>query len=146
MFKKVGLSGVGDDDVLVKRLLAWMEKSGADYTNTFCDISTKKDFYEKQYLQEDFVGWIKDWKIRLGELKKEGFDSFTLMQKNNPVIIPRNQMVESVLYEAVTNNNINPFIDFVNVLKQPYDVRWLDSKYQTVPGGGGLDYKTFCGT
>ena len=68
------------------------------------------------------------------------------MEKNNPKIIPRNNVIEDVLYEATENNNMLPYLDFLKKLGNPYGSEVGKSVYQAPPKDGGLNYKTFCGT
>ncbi len=146
MMKKIGLSKeeVGDD-ILIKKLLDWMEKHSADFTNTFVFLTTGKSFNNKVYGKRDFLDWCDLWKSRL--LRSKNKDEFKiLMGENNPIIIPRNQVVEEVLDGVLSNNNLVSLFNFLDVLLDPYNIKHNGSYYQKTPKDGGLNYKTFCGT
>ena len=66
------------------------------------------------------------------------------MKLNNPVIIPRNHNVEEVLKSA-ENDDLKPFNDLLQVLKNPYTNKKILAKYQSPPLKDEK-YKTFCGT
>ena len=146
MIKKIGLSKEeSGDDVLIKKLLDWMEKNSADFTNTFTFLTTGKSFNNKVYAKKDFLDWCSLWKKRLLKSKNKN-DYKKLMSKNNPIIIPRNQAVERILGEVLSNNNLASLVSFLDVLLDPYNIKHSGSVYQKAPKDGGLNYKTFCGT
>jgi uncharacterized protein YdiU (UPF0061 family) len=67
-----------------------------------------------------------------------------LMKKNNPLVIPRNHKVEEAL-EAAEKNNLNPIIQLVEILKDPYTQKKDILDYQ-IPSNSDEKYQTFCGT
>ena len=66
------------------------------------------------------------------------------MKKNNPLIIPRNYKVEEAL-EAAEKNNLNPIIQLVEILKDPYTQKEDILDYQ-IPSSSDEKYQTFCRT
>ena len=146
MLKKIGILDEREgDSVLLQNLLNWMQKNKSDFTNTFVFLTTGQGFGDEKFKQKDFLEWKESWEKRLFNSSKE-VDYKNLMEKNNPKIIPRNNVVENVLYEATENNNTLPFLDFLKKLNNPYGSGVGKSVYQTPPKDGGLNYKTFCGT
>ena len=79
------------------------------------------------------------WKKRLT------IESDKLMKNNNPIIIPRNHNVENALKSA-ENNDLKPFNDLLQVLKNPYENKNILKKYQSTPPKRNEKYQTFCGT
>ena len=67
------------------------------------------------------------------------------MRSVNPLVIPRNHIVEKVL-EAANGGNLKPLQDFLSVLREPYSSRDCIKKYQTPSKSSDSVYKTFCGT
>ena len=67
------------------------------------------------------------------------------MKSVNPMIIPRNHMVEEVL-EAAINNDIKPIKSLVEALSTPYEKNGKVQKYKEPPSFSKIKYKTFCGT
>jgi serine/tyrosine/threonine adenylyltransferase len=47
---------------------------------------------------------------------------------------------------AVERNDFAPFAAFLAVLAQPYDDQPDHATYAEPPEGGGVGYRTFCGT
>jgi uncharacterized protein YdiU (UPF0061 family) len=64
----------------------------------------------------------------------------------NPVVIPRNQVVEQVLDAATVQNDLAPLQVFLAVLRQPYTDPEVPDNYRLPPPEGDAVYHTFCGT
>jgi len=145
MRNKLGLFGLDDKDkFLILDLLTWMHEKKADYTNTFCNLMNLAPKKDELFNDKDFTNWKKRWEDRLsknnGSLKK----SLELMKNNNPLVIPRNHKVEEAL-EAAEKNNLNPIIQLVKILKDPYTQKEDILDYQ-IPSNSDEKYQTFCGT
>ena len=144
--KKLGFPNMGEEEIsLGKDLLEWMEKNLADYTNTFLVLEEKENSNIGMYSDQNFKGL----KTRMIELKKQtGIDenaSLSLMNENNPYLIPRNHKVEQVL-EKARIGEFSALFKLLEDLKKPY-LRRMDLPYLgEIPEGGDAGYKTFCGT
>ena len=67
MRKKLGLRTDEAGDVeLIRSLLDWMQKSRADFTNTFRDLSSEEPPAGDRYRDPDFRAWYARWQERLG--------------------------------------------------------------------------------
>ena len=64
----------------------------------------------------------------------------------NPIIIPRNHLVEEALSEAETEGKYDKFQELLFVLSKPYEKQDIDKKYSKTPQIKSDSYKTFCGT
>ena len=67
------------------------------------------------------------------------------MSDTNPVVIPRNHIVEEVLKEA-HRGNFKPLMKLLIVLEKPYDYLELNRDYQLPPNPNERIYETYCGT
>ncbi len=143
MKSKLGLIGDNKDDLkLINSLLNWMEKSKADYTNTFCHLIEIKS--DDIYKNTEFLTWMRNWKKR-SELNNSNKDrQIKLMRENNPIIIPRNHKVEEALTEA-ESGNLHKFKEMLNIVKNPYKIQENNREYQ-IPTISKEKYQTFCGT
>ena len=140
MKNKMGLIGYDkEDNVLIFELLEIMKEQELDYTNTFLFLMDKEIDNKKDYQNEKFDNWKVKWQKRLTK------DSNKLMQQNNPIIIPRNHNVESVLKSA-ENNDLAPFNDLLQALKNPYTNLKILNKYCSPAQKTDEKYQTFCGT
>ena len=142
MSNKLGILNPMDEDLeLIKECLRQLMRHQADYTNFFTELRRGGELISELKQKESFNAWYKKWeaaRTRNGSVS----ESESLMKKTNPVIIPRNHLVENVLDEAVSGN-LQPFRDFMEELSHPYD----DSlSMQKVPADFDAEYRTFCGT
>ncbi len=131
MALKVGISapGVGDS-TLISELLELMQELKLDYTNTFAALTRG----EKGGLPEE---WLSRWKARQPDS--------ALMQKSNPLVIPRNHLVEEALSKA-TEGDLAPFNELLAAVQKPFDSKELPPRYLEPAPLGNEPYRTFCGT
>ena len=146
MRAKLGLFGArAEDESLITDLLDWMQRAGADYTNTFRHLMEEKPPQDKPYNDRAFKEWYTRWQVQLAQNTKPLKSSLSLMRANNPAVIPRNQNVEQVL-GAATNGDLKPLKDLLTVLQEPYNNRSNLKPYQSPPKKEERVYQTFCGT
>lgn len=137
-----------DDKTLIEDLLKIMKKHGADYTNTFRDLTldkiskTDKDIYGTK----EFTQWYETWQAKLSRQQQTKASSHQLMKNNNPAIIPRNHRVEEALEAAVEKEDYCVMERLLNVLSNPYSYSVEQEDYTTLPPPTSRPYKTYCGT
>ena len=68
------------------------------------------------------------------------------MRGVNPAFIPRNHRVEAMIEAAVERDDFAPFATLLAVLARPYDDQPDHAAFAEAPAGGGVGYRTFCGT
>lgn len=130
MAAKIGLSNPVEQDIeLINELLNIMEENHLDYTKTFRTLILKEEHTLKN--------WYKKWDLKDIDIE--------LMNRNNPAVIPRNHIVESVLNEASINNNLVPLKELMDALSNPYKDNVLDF-YKNPPKTVDNNYRTYCGT
>ena len=133
------------DESLITDLLAWMQRSGADYTNTFMCLTENNLSQDKIYNDSFFKEWHTRWQMQLAKYVKQSKSSLTLMRTSNPSVIPRNHKMEQVLKDA-TSGDLKPLKNFLAALKTPYK-NCADLKpYQDPPSQEERVCQTFCGT
>ena len=68
------------------------------------------------------------------------------MKKNNPIIIPRNHLVEEALEEA-GNGNINSFQKLLHIISNHYQQQDNLDKFMKPPKASFEEnFQTYCGT
>lgn len=143
---KVGLFGKHkEDEKLITDLLDWMQKEGADYTNTFLDLTHETPPKGEPYNTCAFKEWYSRWQARVAKNKQSLDSSLALMRTSNPVVIPRNHKVEQVL-DAATNGDLHPLKDLLAALQAPYKYNSNLKPYQSPPTPEEKVCQTFCGT
>ena len=134
MKNKIGINGNHEkDNELIKELLDLMHIFKLDYTNTFVLIRNNN---LKKF---DFM---LDWVSKLNQRKK--LNKKIEAKNSNPMIIPRNHIVEKVLNES-TNGNFKNLNKFISLLKKPYESS-IPEEYIAEPTNEEKVYQTFCGT
>ena len=137
MRKKLGMEGtIEEDNSLITKLLQWMNKSQADYTNTFKDL-TNGTLSHSMYQDLDFQNW--------NDLYQKRKPNREIMKQHNPQIIPRNHKVEEALL-AATNHNLQPLHSLLKALEKPYQETHEMKNYQDPAPASNEPYQTFCGT
>ncbi|MEO1052424.1 MAG: YdiU family protein [Bacteroidota bacterium] len=145
MYKKLGIIKTDPNDhALVDKWLDLMEKHRADYTNSFLGLTNDHFAQSPLFGDSDFEVWKSKWQEATGR-HKNTLDGLMLMGRANPMVIPRNHQVESVLEKAV-EGEMAPFDELLDILSHPYKSAPLDETYQMAPAGFDMHYQTFCGT
>jgi len=145
MYAKLGITKpLKDDKVLVDTLLQLMEENKADYTNTFAALTLNKISDNSLFTSSRFNVWRKKWENRTDH-KDNRIKALKLMQSQNPLVIPRNHLVESALEDAIQGNK-SQFNELINLISKPYNYKSHHKNFQTIPSGFDDCYKTFCGT
>jgi uncharacterized protein YdiU (UPF0061 family) len=146
MQKKLGLQTAEADDMeLIRSLLDWMEKSQADFTNTFRGLSPDGPPAGDSYRDPGFQAWYGRWRQRLGRDGQAKATACAVMRTVNPAIIPRNNRVEEALAAAEEHNDLSVVHRLLAALASPYEERAELAPYQEAPADDG-NYRTFCGT
>ncbi len=146
MRKKLGLltSEAGDSE-LIQALLDWMEKSGADYTNTFRALSSEEPPAADQYQEPEFRAWYSRWRVRLQRELQPKSALAAAMGAVNPAVIPRNRRVEEALAAAEDHDDLTVLHRLLAALASPFEVG-ADATYYQEPPPDDPSYRTFCGT
>ncbi len=147
MRKKLGLiSAEPGDEALVRDLLLWMQRTRADYTNTFRGLACEKSSEQIAHQDEEFRQWYLRWQQRRAKDDISGPQAATLIRANNLAFIPRNHLVEAALASAAEESDMSLFNRLLSALQHPYDERAEFADYQVVPVACDEGYQTFCGT
>jgi uncharacterized protein YdiU (UPF0061 family) len=142
---KLGLiSNEIDDDKLMKDLFQLMFENEADYTNTFVYLMNGSVPQEKLIKDKNFIEWKNKWNSRLSR-NQDIIKAKELMTKNNPIIIPRNHLIESALSKA-EQGNLDEFNKLILALKDPYQDNEQLTGLKNPAARSEKKYQTFCGT
>ena len=68
------------------------------------------------------------------------------MSNANPLLIPRNHIVEKILSDAEEKNDLNGLNELFEVMKYPYKTFPMISKFQSTSDKKKENYVTYCGT
>ncbi len=142
MRKKIGIEDRSEEDEeLISNLVNWMQNKSPDFTNTFCNLMNYNHANDEVFGDNDFGTWKKNWQERV-----KNKEYLKTMINTNPVLIPRNYLVEEALNEAETKGKLNKFNDLNKAISSPYHIEKVNIKYLITPCKTNIPYKTFCGT
>jgi len=143
-----------DEKKIIDELLNLMAESKADFTQTFYSLSNLKN--SKSNEDEKFVSlfdnnkktenWLADWRLMINKTKLDESSRMEVMNKANPVVIPRNHQVEKVIRAAEDNNDFEPFFELNTILQSPYKFDQDKEKFMLTPKDSEVIQRTFCGT
>jgi uncharacterized protein YdiU (UPF0061 family) len=142
MGAKLGLA-VPDGD-LADAFLAAMEGQGADWTLAFRHLAAAAGG-DETFLRAQFAApaaldaWLPRWRAALAP------DAAARMRAANPLVIPRNHLVEEAL-AAATDGDMAPFDALLAQVTAPYADRPGRERFALPAPAGFGRYTTFCGT
>jgi uncharacterized protein YdiU (UPF0061 family) len=150
--RKIGLGTPEEEDgVLIQSLLDLMQRDKVDWTRAFRRLSdaVRGDDVPFWSLFDDRAAadeWLSAWRLRLGR-EKEDSARAEKMDRENPLYIPRNHLVEEALKAAISEDDLEPFDALHEVLSRPYVDQGPARESYTEPApDDGRIYRTFCGT
>jgi serine/tyrosine/threonine adenylyltransferase len=145
MRAKLGLPRNVDGNVLtplVDDLLGLLKESRVDYTSFFRHLRRAAQS-DAEPAREPFVAlagfdeWVSRWRALNPDPE--------LMDRTNPIYIPRNHLVEEAL-TAATAGDLDPVRQLLDVVTAPYDERPGLERYASPAPDDFGPYRTFCGT
>ena len=152
---KIGLKKTkANDAILIRELLNLMEDSKSDFTKTFRSLSSLKleignsflnEFYSHFINRNVVESWLEKWKIRIFSESGDIKTAQALMKKNNPVYIPRNHIIEKVIFNSL-HNDFKPFFRLMDVIMNPYKEKINKDYYSSSPRPEEVVRETYCGT
>ena len=142
MKKKLGIKDQSEDDEeLINNLIKWMQQKKPDFTNTFCNLMNYDHADDEEFEDDEFNNWKREWKKRV-----ESKEYLDVMMSCNPILIPRNYLVEEALSEAETDGKFEKFNELNEIISSPYQLKKVNIKYLETPSKTNIPYKTYCGT
>jgi uncharacterized protein YdiU (UPF0061 family) len=122
-----------------------MEKTAADFTNTFRELSAEQSPESERNQDPEFQAWHARWQLRLGREGQSQRAASEVMRTANPTVIPRNHRVEEALAAAEEQGDLSVLHRLLAALASPYAARADLAPYQEPPAND-CGYRTFCGT
>lgn len=140
MRNKLGLIEPSATDAdFIGDFLQCLQRHHADYTNSFRLLASDNAAHAPLFQHADGAAWFTRWQARMKP------QSYAMMRKHNPAIIPRNHRVEEAL-SAANQGNFAPLHRLLAALKKPYDDVAEYAEYTAPPAPQSRVYQTFCGT
>ena len=152
--RKLGLFTEREGDAaLAEDLLDRMAANRADFTLTFrklCDAaaSPEGDAGVRTLFAGSgaYDGWAAQWRRRLDEEPADAQARAAAMRSVNPLIIPRNHLVEAALDAATRRQDFQPFEELLRAAARPYEERPGLERFTIPARPEECVQQTFCGT
>ena len=137
--RKLGFSECTEEiGLLGKDYLQILDSTGADYTLSFRALI-------RQELSNDFSSWFERWNHLIKQQPGGLSTAQERMSNLNPVVIPRNHLVQAALDDA-EQGDMTRFNDLLQVCVTPYDLTHQERDYAKPPPDNFGPYVTYCGT
>jgi uncharacterized protein YdiU (UPF0061 family) len=148
MRAKLGLVTAQEgDQALVEALFAALEGEEVDFTRFFSALTAEVAASAKVAARSAaLTAWLAAWRERAGEDGRVLAQRLALMQAANPVVIPRNLLVEAALIAAVDADDYTPFDALLAATSNPFAPRAADDPMTQPPAPDAPPHVTFCGT
>ena len=161
---KLGLSRSEPDDdsgdaALAEDWLSLLHAERVDFTlgwRRLADAAARDEAQLRALFADAHApdAWLARWQARCAsECDAERGCGMTrierarAMRRVNPLVIPRNHLVEEALTAASEARDLAPFERLLNALTQPYDDAGDVAPYaEPAPAAVTASYRTFCGT
>ncbi|MGI4853511.1 MAG: protein adenylyltransferase SelO [Janthinobacterium lividum] len=147
--RKLGLTKPQDGDVtLIKDLLEAMTVNRADFILTFRRLSEGDGSFARTQFADPaaFDAWAAGWRDRLRSEASSQDERNAAMQRENPIYIPRNHLVQEIIEAAVLQQDFAPFEQLLEVLATPFEERAGLERFAMPALPEQRVTQTFCGT
>lgn len=134
------------DAALIRDLLDWMGANGADFTNTFRDLTVGLFPEHPLLANPQSRAWVERWLDRIRRQTLPADTARERMKRINPAVIPRNHIVEEALTAVTQHGDLGPCQRLLSVLKTPFDQPAGNQQFCQPAPAGSAPYRTFCGT
>lgn len=147
MRAKLGLLTEKDGDLaLVEALFAALEGQEVDFTRFFRALTDEVAGTGEAGLPSPVAGWAEGWRARLVADGATPDARLAVMRAANPVVIPRNHLVEAALSDAVDRQDFGRFDALLAAVSDPYGEREGDDPFTQPAPADAAPHVTFCGT
>ncbi|SON48701.1 protein adenylyltransferase SelO [Vibrio tapetis] len=147
MYDKLGLIAQPKRE-FVDKLLTRMQELELDYTQTFAELTQSLAPVPMEALNTENIkalGDVYDEWLSLVTTQPQA-DTREIMRKSNPLVIPRNHHIESVISQCELTGKPESAIAILKVLTSPYHENSETKHYQDAGDDNDKYYQTFCGT
>ena len=147
---KLGVREDASADHLVETALELMQEHHVDFTLFFRRLTQVANGSDKHLLLELFTDqvaahrWLETWQQKWSTRTDKNAD-LKAMQQVNPIYIPRNHRIESVIKQAY-QGDFKAFHQLVDTLQSPCNEQPDRPDYEAAPEAYEEVRQTFCGT
>ena len=140
--RKLGLTEIKPgDESLLQEFLTILNKDKIDFTLGFRGLSEAM-----QPTNKEMQHWLAKWITRVTSPSKTMAQVQKDLEAINPLIIPRNHLVEKAIQSAVKNNDFSFTENLLGALAMPFSDPKHFSDFKKPATDEEQVHATFCGT
>lgn len=145
---KLGISNaVANDKALIDDFLELLANKSVDFTLAFHDLNNPNQPYLQQQLGPDnWQNWSAQWHKRLQDEQQYATNPSAIMAAANPVLIPRNHLIQRVIDEVSSTGDLRLFNQLHRLWQQPFIDTAENKPFQAAAAPQEQVRQTFCGT
>lgn len=153
---KLGIATpVAADKALIDDFLQLLAESNADFTLSFRDLLTPEQPYLNQVAAPAALqNWLTQWQTRLeteqsataSEHSVTAKEPNLIMAAANPVLIPRNHLIQRVIDEVTATGDLTLFNQLQRLWQKPFVDTTENKPFQLAAAPQERVSQTFCGT
>ena len=123
-----------------------------DFTLAFRNLSkitsskTNSLFENELKASKETKIWFEKWNKRLQTENASRLIISKNMLRINPIYIPRNHLVESVIHQAVQENNFSKMKELLELVREPFKEKKSKISFSLPPKPEEVVTNTYCGT
>ncbi|WP_445427490.1 protein adenylyltransferase SelO [Alishewanella sp. HL-SH05] len=142
---KLGIANpVAEDRSLIEDFLNLLQDAAADFTLSFRDLLNADTPYLQQKIAvAPLQQWLARWQQRLAS---QQVAAHAIMAKANPVLIPRNHLIQQVIDEMSDTGDLTLFNTLHKLWQDPFSATPENAPYQQPASAAQCVKQTFCGT
>ena len=138
-------SDVGPDDALIEDWLRLLEQEKLDFTLSFRKLSAEGSESEDSGFPATLREFLARWRARVFTQDQSTEEIVALMNRHNPLYVPRNHLVEKAI-AAAYRDDWSVFERLHAVLERPFELQ-ADAEDLAAPAQPQERvHATFCGT
>ena len=129
-----------------------MQANNMDFTLSFRNLSkitsrkTNSFFAKELKKSKELKIWFEKWNKRLETENSSRLIISKNMLRTNPIFIPRNHLVESVIHQAVQENCFSKMKELLELIRKPHIEKKSKNSYSLPPKPEEVVTNTYCGT
>jgi uncharacterized protein YdiU (UPF0061 family) len=142
MMRKLGILEIKPgDNVLLQEFLGILQTQKIDFTLGFRELSEKM-----QSTNQETQAWFTKWSNRVVSVDKTLAQVQKDLESINPIIIPRNHLVEKAIQAAIKQSDFSFTEKLLQALATPFSVKQEFSEFKKPATTEEQIHATFCGT
>ncbi|WP_213994886.1 protein adenylyltransferase SelO [Arsukibacterium sp.] len=149
MATKLGITHPAqDDERLINDLLQLLQQDQIDFSQFFNQLSQLDPAKAGELFSDkiSWQNWMQRWQARVGEQSLTTGQRVSIMQQVNPVLIPRNHLVQQAIEQVTRHGDLTLFNQLKQAWLKPFATNPAYLAFSQPATEDERVQRTFCGT